>query len=73
MLREEQIDVWANAYNAALTGLLASKIYALDEAGTEQPWIFGPKNVQVITKQCKALADQALEDVRKFEKTGFAA
>jgi len=48
--------VWISAYNAALTGLLASKSHTI---------IFSAINVHDISDQCKAFADQALKDFRE--------
>ena len=53
--RAEQRTVWINAYNAAMTGLLSAKAARM-ESYTEN-------NVSVITEQCKAFADQALNDI----------
>jgi hypothetical protein len=55
MKREEQLTVWANAYNATLIGLLSAKAGGME--------IYTANNASVITDQCKALADQALKDV----------
>ena len=52
--REQQQTVWANAYSAALTGLLAARTHGMDR--------FTANNVNVITDQCKAFADRALKD-----------
>lgn len=46
--------LWANAYNAALTGLLIRK--------TDQMTNFTDNDVRGITRQCKAFADQFLSD-----------
>jgi len=64
MQREEQLEVWANAYNAALTGLLGSNVQA-DAAKN------APNVVQVIAKQCRTYADQAVEDAQEYEKTVY--
>jgi hypothetical protein len=63
--RDQQITLWANAYNAALIGLLASKTHAFEE--------FSTNNVGVITKQCKAFANQAARDVRELEISSLPA
>ena len=60
MTREEQITLWTSTYNAALTGLLASKMHQLD--------CFGANNVGVVTEQCKAFADQAVKDVAAYDR-----
>ena len=52
--REQQQTVWANAYSAALTGLLAARMHEMDH--------FTVNNVGGITEQCKAFADRALKD-----------
>ena len=57
--REQQQTVWANAYNAALTGLLAARMHEMDR--------FSANNVGDITEQCKAFADQALKDATMRE------
>ena len=58
---EERQRVWTNAYDTALTGLLlASRI-----SGVEKRW--GLNNVYDLTVQCKAFADQALNDADEFE------
>jgi hypothetical protein len=53
--RAEQRKVWTDAYNAALTGLLSAKSAHMER--------YTANNVSVITEQCKAFADQALNDV----------
>jgi hypothetical protein len=53
--REEQRTVWINAYNAAMTGLLSAKSAHMER--------YTENNVNVITEQCKAFADQALKDL----------
>jgi hypothetical protein len=53
--RAEQRTVWTDAYNAALTGLLSAKSAHMER--------YTANNVSVITEQCKAFADQALNDV----------
>jgi hypothetical protein len=50
----EKLELWANAYNAALTGLLASYMHEMQT--------FTPNNVHVITEQAKAFANKAEED-----------
>ena len=67
MANEQAVTAWANAYNAALTGLLASRIHAEDVTGKEAPWVWGPDNLQVIAEQCKAFADRALKDLQQFD------
>jgi hypothetical protein len=52
--REQQATIWANAYNAALIGLLAGKMHTYTH--------FSELNVQSVTQQCKAFADQAVKD-----------
>lgn len=52
--REQQGTLWANAYNAVLIGLLASKTHGME--------FFGVNNVSATTEQCKAFADQAAKD-----------
>ena len=59
MKREEQLTVWANAYNATLIGLLSAKAGGME--------IYTANNASVITDQCKALADQALKDADGFK------
>jgi hypothetical protein len=59
MTREQQATFWANAYNAALTGLLASKSHHME--------MFTKNNVSAVTNQCKAFADQALEDLKQHD------
>ena len=59
MIREEREEVWTDAYNAALTGLLAAKAGGMER--------YTANNVSVITDQCKALADQALKDADRFK------
>jgi hypothetical protein len=59
MTREQQTTFWANAYNAALTGLLASKSHHME--------MFTKNNVLTVTNQCKVFADQALQDVKQHE------
>ena len=59
MTREQQTVFWANAYNAALTGLLAS--------GSHHMEMFTKNNVSAVTNQCKAFADQALEDLKQHD------
>lgn len=54
MTREEQFTVWTSAYNAALSGVLASKVHEMED--------FSPISVDVVTRLCKAFADQALKD-----------
>jgi hypothetical protein len=63
--REQQQTVWANAYNAALTGLLAARMHEMDR--------FSANNVSGITEQCKAFADQALKDAttREHQQNDF--
>jgi len=58
MTRKEQLTVWTNAYNAALTGLLGAKAAHMER--------YTANNVSMITDQCKALADQALKDVAAY-------
>jgi hypothetical protein len=58
MTRKEQLTVWTNAYNAALTGLLSAKAAHMER--------YTANNVGAITDQCKALADQALKDVAAY-------
>jgi hypothetical protein len=58
MTRKEQLTVWTNAYNAALTGLLSAKAAHMER--------YAANNVIAITDQCKALADQALKDVAAY-------
>jgi len=48
--------VWISAYNAALTGLLASNSRTV---------IFSMMNVHEITDQCKVFADRAVNDFRE--------
>ena len=60
MTREEQITLWTSTYNAALTGLLVSKMHQLGR--------FSANNVGVITEQCKAFADQAVKDVAEYDR-----
>ena len=57
--REEREEVWTDAYNAALTGLLAAKAGGMER--------YTANNVSVVTDQCKALADQALKDADGFK------
>ena len=57
--REEREEVWTDAYNAALTGLLAAKAGGMER--------YTANNVTVVTDQCKALADQALKDADGFK------
>jgi hypothetical protein len=57
--REEREEVWTDAYNAALTGLLAAKADGMER--------YTANNVSVVTDQCKALADQALKDADGFK------
>jgi hypothetical protein len=57
--REQQQKVWANAYNAALNGLLAARRHEMDR--------FSANTVSDITEQCKAFADQALKDATTRE------
>jgi hypothetical protein len=54
LTRDQQTTLWTNAYNAALTGLLASKLHNAER--------FTENNVQSITQQGKAFANQALKD-----------
>ena len=58
MAHKERLTVWANAYTAALTGLLSKKIHDMDR--------YTPNNVSAITDQCKAFADRTLNDVAVF-------
>ena len=60
MTREGQITLWTSTYNAALTGLLVSKMHQLGR--------FSANNVGVITEQCKAFADQAVKDVAEYDR-----
>ena len=59
MTHEEQERYWTNAYNAALTGLLASKTKAIE---------FTANNLTIVTKQCKAFADQAVKDLEGLDE-----
>jgi hypothetical protein len=54
LTRDQQTTLWTNAYNAALTGLLASKMHHSEN--------FSASNVYIVTNQCQAFADQALKD-----------
>lgn len=54
LTRDQQTTLWTNAYNAALTGLLASKMHHSEN--------FSASNVDIVTNQCKAFANQALKD-----------
>jgi len=56
---DEQTFLWAEAYIAALSGLLARK---MDDCTH-----FKANNVHVLTDQCKAFADQALSDALKLK------
>jgi hypothetical protein len=51
---EEQFKVWISTYNAALTGLLASRVHEMEG--------FSPNSVNVVTELCKAFAHQALKN-----------
>jgi hypothetical protein len=62
---DEQTFLWAEAYNAALSGLLARK---MDECTH-----FSANNVHVLTDQCKAFADQALTDALKLKTSSSDA
>ena len=54
LTHDQQTTLWTNAYNAALTGLLASKMQHSEN--------FSASNVDIVTNQCKAFANQALKD-----------
>ena len=54
-MSKEQLTIWINTYNAALIGLLSSKMHVMES--------FTGNNVKVVTDQCIAFADQALQDV----------
>jgi hypothetical protein len=56
---DEQTFLWAEAYNAALSGLLARK---MDDCTH-----FSSNNVHLLTDQCKAFADQLLSDALKLK------
>ena len=60
MTREEQFTVWTGAYNAALSGLLASKVHEMEG--------FSPNSVNVVTELCRAFADQALKDAAGYDR-----
>jgi hypothetical protein len=62
---DEQTFLWAEAYHAALSGLLARKI---DECTH-----FSANNVHVLSDQCKAFADQALTDALKLKTSSSGA
>ncbi len=62
---DEQTFLWADAYNAALSGLLARK---MDDCTQ-----FSANNVHVLTDQCKAFADQALTDALKLKTSSSGA
>ena len=62
---DEQTFLWADAYNAALSGLLARK---MDDCTH-----FSANNVHVLTDQCKAFADQALTDALKLKTSPSGA
>jgi hypothetical protein len=59
-MSKEQLTIWTNAYNAALIGLLSSKMHVMER--------FTGNNVKVVTDQCIAFADQALRDVLAHEQ-----
>lgn len=54
-MSKEHLTIWINTYNAALIGLLSSKMHVMES--------FTGNNVKVVTDQCIAFADQALQDV----------
>jgi hypothetical protein len=62
---DEQTFLWAEAYQAALSGLLARK---MDDCTH-----FSANNVHVLTDQCKAFADQALSDALKLKTSSSGA
>jgi hypothetical protein len=62
---DEQTFLWADAYNAALSGLLARK---MDDCPH-----FSANNVYVLTDQCKAFADQALTDALNLKTPSSGA
>jgi hypothetical protein len=62
---DEQTFLWAEAYNAALSGLLARKI--------DDCTHFSANNVHVLTDQCKAFAEQALSDALKLKTSSSGA
>jgi hypothetical protein len=62
MAHKERLTVWANAYTAALTGLLSKKIHDMGR--------YTPNNVSAITDQCKAFPDKALSDVAAHDEAG---
>jgi hypothetical protein len=50
LTRDQQTTLWTNAYNAALTGLLASKMHHSEN--------FSASNVDIVTNQCKAILER---------------
>jgi hypothetical protein len=62
---DEQTFLWAETYNAALSGLLARK---MDDCTH-----FSANNVHVLADQCKAFADQALSDALKLKTSSTGA
>jgi len=62
---DEQTFLWAEAYHAALSGLLARKM--------DDCTYFKATNVHVLTDQCKAFADQALSDALKLKTSSSGA
>ena len=53
-MTKEQLTIWTNAYNGALTGLLGGRQHEMER--------FTKNNVDVIANQCIAFADKALSD-----------
>ena len=55
---KEKLELWADTYNAALTGLLAGYMHEVET--------FTHNNVHVITEQAKAFANKATEDLEWY-------
>jgi len=60
---DELLKIWADAYNAALTGILSGR--ATDDS--VPPDLF----VQGVANQCKRFADQAIKDLQQKILFGF--
>lgn len=55
---KEKLELWADTYNAALTGLLAGYMHEVET--------FTQNNVHLITEQAKAFANKATEDLEWY-------
>jgi len=62
MKTNAQQDTWADAYNAALTGLLAGR-----PQREFDPVSFSENTLQVFVRQAKAFADLAVKDLKDYQ------